>query len=593
MQALGSQLSVTENLFAENGELTMLQELYITNFVLIDKVTIRLCERLNVFSGATGVGKSLVIGALNFILGGRATSDVVRSGKDESTVIGKFFIKDRDLLRQIIKVSDNKDIDEELLIQRSIDTNGRSRCRLNDVPITVSMLREIGEKLVSIHGQHEHETLLHSTNQLYILDDFGGVSPLREDFAGVYQHFIEKTRLRDTLKNSHQERRQRMDLYAFQIDEIDKAQLRAGEAEELEKERSFLSNAEKICNTVTSCYSHLYESPDAVVEKLKAVIRELQSVAKLGDALQKIFDDCSQLLYQIEDTAFSLGKYRDGFNHDPQRLEYVEERLSTIRKLRLKYGNTAEEILSYREEIALKLKQLAEEGTTADHLDDELQALSDSLRQKGDELTRKRLSTADKLTPLINKELRDLGIPHGRFCVQITSPFLQNNGDIDVFRANSYGFDSVDFLISPNPGEDLKPLRKIASGGEISRVMLALKHHLAKVDKTPVLVFDEIDANIGGRMGEVIGEKLSSIARSHQVICITHLPQIASYADEQWKINKLVKNGKTYSTIENLSGESRLEEIADMIRGSEKTDITRKQAREMLQDAKRKAKSSD
>ncbi|MDN3513373.1 MAG: DNA repair protein RecN [Candidatus Brocadia sp.] len=569
----------------------MLQELYITNFILIDKVTIKLCERLNIFSGATGVGKSMVVGALNFILGGRATSDVVRSGKDEATVIGKFYIKDKHLLKQIKKVSDANAIEGELLIQRSIDTNGRGRCRLNDVPITVSMLREIGEILVNIHGQHEHETLLHGINQLYILDDFGGISPLRDDFAKVYQQFTEKTQLRDTLKNDQQERRQKMDLYAFQIDEIDKAQLRVSEEEELEKERGILSNAGKIYSAVTSCYSQLYESSEAVVERLKSVIRELQSIAKLDDTLQKIFDDCSQSLYQIEDMAFSLGKYRDGFNYDPQRLEYIEERLNTIRKLKAKYGNTIEEILSYRDGAELKLKHLTGEGTTAEQVEEELRELTEVLRQKGNELTRERLSTAERLSPLINEELHDLGIPQGRFCVQIDSPFLNKDGNPDVSGAKSYGFDRIDFVISPNPGEDLKPLKKIASGGEISRVMLALKHQLAKVDKTPVLVFDEIDANIGGRMGEVIGEKLSSIARSHQVICITHLPQIASYADEQWKVNKLIKNGKTYSTIESLAGESRLEEIADMIRGSEKTDITRKQAQEMLRDAKRKAKS--
>ena len=264
----------------------MLQELFITNFVLIDKVTINLCDRLNVFSGATGVGKSMVIGALNFILGGRATADIVRSGKDEATVIGKFSLKDKNLLRQITKVADNITIDEELLLQRTIDTNGRSRCRLNDMPITVSLLKELGEMLVNIHGQHEHETLLHGTNQLYILDDFGGISPLREDFAEVYQHFTEKTKLRDALKSNQQERRQKMDLYAFQIDEIDKAQLKAGEGEELEKEKGVLSNAEKIYSTVSSCYSQLYESSEAVVERLKSVIRELQSVAKLDDTLQ-------------------------------------------------------------------------------------------------------------------------------------------------------------------------------------------------------------------------------------------------------------------------------------------------------------------
>ncbi|BBO16042.1 DNA repair protein RecN [Candidatus Brocadia pituitae] len=569
----------------------MLQELYITNFVLIDKVTINLCERLNVFSGATGVGKSMVIGALNFILGGRATADLVRSGKEEATVIGKFFITDEGLLKQIKKVTDNDTAQEELLLQRTIDTHGRSRCRLNDIPITVSMLKEIGEILVNIHGQHEHETLLHGMNQLAILDDFGGISPLREQFAEVYRQFTEKTILRDALTSNQQERRQKIDLYAFQIDEIDKAQLKPGEGEELEKERTLLSNAEKIYSTVSLCYLQLYESSDAILEKLKSLRRELQSVAKLDDALQKIFDDSTQSEYQLEDIAFSLGKYRDGFNYDPQRLEYIEERLNTIRKLKSKYGNTIEEILSYRDEVSEKLKLLSEEGTTAGHLDEDLQELTSALKQKGSELTKKRLSTADQLTPLIKKELHDLGIPHGQFSVQITSPFLHNHDAPQVSEAKRHGFDQVDFLISPNPGEDLKPLKKIASGGEISRVMLALKHQLAKVDKTPVLVFDEIDANIGGRMGEVIGEKLSSIARSHQVICITHLPQIASYADGQWKVHKVVKNGKTYSTIENLSGESRLEEIADMIRGSEKTDITRKQAQEMLRDAKRKVKS--
>lgn len=282
----------------------MLQELYISNFVLIDKVTITLCERLNVFSGATGVGKSMIIGALNFIIGGRATADLVRSGKEEATVIGKFSITDGSLLMQIKKISDNNTIEEELLLQRSIDTNGRSRCRLNDFPITVSMLKEIGEILINIHGQHEHETLLHGINQLYILDDFGGISPLREQFADIYQQFTEKTILRDTLKSNQLERGQKRDLYAFQIDEIDKAQLKASEAEELEKEKTLLSNAEKIYSTISSCYSQLYEASDAILERLKSVRRELQSIAKLDDTLQKIFDDSTQSAYLMEDMAF-------------------------------------------------------------------------------------------------------------------------------------------------------------------------------------------------------------------------------------------------------------------------------------------------
>ncbi len=455
----------------------------------------------------------------------------------------------------------------------------------------MSLLKDVGDLLVNIHGQHEHEALLQGINQIYILDDFGGTTSLREEFARLFQQTTEKTRLRDDLKNSLQERRQKIDLYAFQVDEIDKTQLKPGETEELERERGLLNNAEKIHSSVASCYEQLYESSDAVVERLKSILRELQFVSKFDDSINKISDACSQSLFQLEDAAFSLGKYKDGFSYDPQRLEYIEERLNAIRKLKSKYGATIEEILSYRDQVAEKLKLLSEEGSAADQIEKELGELSKSLKNKGDELTRRRLLAAGKLAPLINGELHDLGMPHGRFSVQITPPSLNKDGDFDLLASNSYGFDQVDFLISPNPGEDLKPLRKIASGGEISRVMLALKHQLAKVDSTPVLVFDEIDANIGGRMGEIIGEKLCSIASSRQVICITHLPQIASYADEQWKVNKVVKNGKTYSTVEHLSGETRLEEIADMIRGNEKTDITRKQAEEMLRDAKRKAKN--
>lgn len=571
----------------------MLQELYISNFVLIDKATITLSERLNVFSGATGVGKSLVIGALHFILGGRFTQDIVRNGKDEAVVIGKFYVKDGSLLEYFRKTLDNTSIDEELLIQRSIDSNGRNKCRLNNAPITLSILKEIGESLINIHGQQEHETLLQGMNQLQILDDFGGISPLREKFSSLHKQIKEKTSLLEGLKKNQRERIEKTELYAFQADEIDKAQLRVGEKEAIEKERSLLINAEKIYNAVSSCYSQLYETSDAMYGTLKSIARELQSVAKFDEDLVKVSESYNQSLYQIEDIAFSLGKYKENFSYDPQKLSSLEERLDTIRKLTAKYGNTIDDVLSYRNEIEAKLKQLSEEGSSIESLDEELTAATALLKQKGCELNKKRISVAEKLAPLIDKELGDLGIPHGRFQVEIKSPFLDDNEDVSVLETNSSGISHIEFLISPNPGENLKPLRKIASGGEISRVMLALKHQLARVDKTPVLVFDEIDANIGGRMGEVIGEKLSSIAKLHQVICITHLPQIACYADEHWKVSKFVKTGKTYSTIENMTGEHRIEEIADMIRGAEKTDITRKQAREMLRDAKKKTKAGN
>lgn len=575
----------------------MLQELHISNLALMDDVTIGFDAGLNVVSGATGAGKSLIITALDFILGSRATTEIVKNGAAETTVSGLFQLNNDVIIKEIEKIC-SVSVGSEILLQRTLDTAGRSRCRIlakkigesanhsggNAMPITVTMLKEIGETLVDIHGQHEHESLLQTTNQLFLLDEFGGLSKLRGQFSELYQKMAEKRKRSEALKSAQETRRQQIELFKFQIDEIDKAELDPGELEGLERERKILINAEKIHNIVTASYNALYESEDSILQRLKVVIKDMQSAASLDDNINKMQESCSQSFYQLEEAAFGLSRYIDNFDFNPQRLEQIESRLHDIQRLKTKYGSTVEEILSYRNEIEQKLSGLAAASNELDNIDNELQALLGKLKDIGEKLSSARSSAAKRLAKLVETELSELGMAQGRFSIHFAPPNLHEDG------MTPYGCDKIEFLISPNPGEEMKPLRKIASGGEISRVMLALKHRLAQADRTPILVFDEIDANVGSRMGKIIGEKLYDIARARQVICITHLPQIASFADHQLKAQKIIRNGRTHTVVEKVSGSARLEEIAEMIHGTEKTEITRKQAKEMLKDASKRGK---
>ena len=569
----------------------MLYELHISNLALIDDVTIGFGDGLNVISGATGAGKSLIITALDFILGGRATTEIIKNGAAETTVSGLFQINNDVIAKEIdekcgVSSTSFKDrpIGSEILLQRTLDTAGRSRCRINATPITVTMFREIGETLVNIHGQHEHESLLQTANQLLLLDEFAGLSELRGQFSELYQKITEKRKRSEVLKTAQETQRQQIELFKFQIDEIDKAELKPGELEELERERKILMNAEKIHNIVSASYNALYESEDSILQRLKVVIKDIQSAANLDDNINKTQESCSQSLYHIEEAVFELSHYIDSFDFNPQRLEQIECRLHAIQRLKTKYGSTVEDILSYRSELEQKLSELTAASNELDNVDNELQSLLSKLKDIGKKLNKERSLAAIRLAKLVETELSELGMVHGKFSIHFAPPNFQEDG------MTPYGYDKIEFLISPNPGEEMKPLRKIASGGEISRVMLALKHRVAQADRTPVLVFDEIDANVGSRMGKIIGEKLYDIARAHQVICITHLPQIASYANHQLKVQKIVRNGRTHTIVEKVSGSARLEEIAEMIHGTEKTEITRKQAKEMLKDASKRGK---
>ncbi len=564
----------------------MLSELYISNFALIDDITVKFNKGLNIFTGTTGVGKSLIIGALNFLLGSRVTNDIVRTGKKDVSVSGVFIIRNEHIREKLKEHIDSYD-DEEIIIQRNLDQNGRNRCRLNNQPITVPLLKEIGELLVNIHGQHEHESLTKPLNQLIILDGFGKLDTNRGKFTEVYSKAIEKKRLIQSL-NEHQEaRKKQIDLYKFEINEIEDAGLKPDEPDILEKERFILANSEKIQNTLSYCTDSLYESDNSIISRLKEISNELSKIKDIDNSFVNPLEVCNQSLFQLEDVAITLSKCVEGHDFDPDRLEQIEDRIETIRRLKGKYGETIEDVLSYCKESKSKLEQLLKENEDLGSTEKELEKLRKSVIDSGKKLTHLRKKVSTKLSTLVKKELADLGITNGRFDIDISAIDMANAGQFNLQDSNRSGFDHIEFMFSSNPGEELKPLRKIASGGEISRIMLALKRHLASADQTPVLIFDEIDANIGGRMGRIIGEKLRLVSQSHQVICITHLPQIASYAEQHFKVSKFVENDKTFVTIDILSNKECLEEVAEMIRGTEKTDVTRKQAKEMIDDARK------
>ena len=565
----------------------MLNELSISNFALIDEITIKFDEGLNIFTGTTGVGKSLILGALNFLLGSRTTNDIARTNKKDVSVSGLFFIKN-DHIRQCIKEHiDEIDCDEGVIIQRNLDQKGRNRCKLNNQLITVSLLKKIGNILVNIHGQHEHESLTNPMQQISILDRFGKLEDLRSEYSGIYSKALEKEKILHSLNERQSERKKRIDIHNYEINEIESSRLQPKEDESLEEERYILANSEKIQNVLSSCSNNLYESDNSIITGLKDIVNELSKIMNIDKCFENTIEICDQTIYQLEDIANTLRNNVDKYDYDPRRLEQIEERAEAIRSLKRKYGESIEDVLSNCETSKVTLEQLLKEDEDTETIEADLKQLKKAFVKAGKELTLHRKKASKELSALIKKELMDLGFANGRFDINVSALDNIGQGQTELENASHSGFDSIEFMFSSNPGEELKPLRKIASGGEISRIMLALKRHLALADQTPVLIFDEIDANIGGRMGRVIGEKLRLVAQSHQVICITHLPQIASYAEQHFKVNKAVKSNKTSVTINILSSKEQLEEIAEMIRGEEKTDVTRKQAKEMLNDAKK------
>jgi DNA repair protein RecN (Recombination protein N) len=563
----------------------MLRELHISNLAVIADVRIELHAGLNCFTGATGAGKSLVIGAIEVLLGLRSPAEMLRPGVDEGRVSGVFQIDNPDVLRRIEQITDIPVTQDggELLLTRRLYASGRSSVTLNGNPITLGMLKLVGEALVDVHGQHDHQYLLKPSNQLDVLDQFGSLGPLRQRYHATYEKVTDARRRIEELSANRTLRQQQLELYRFQADEIDSAQLDPGEYTELAARASVLQNLEKLKKDAGATYGALYEADGSALERLKMMGAILAELSALDVNLKSVAEALRDSTIQLEEVAFDLSRYLDKLDLDPSELVEVNDRLNTINRLLNKYGDPLETTLAYREEIGLKVRDLERATDDYTSLQSQLAPLLVELKKLGAELTGKRKAVAGKLGPLIERQLTELGMEKAKFHV-VLSPAVGTIAGESI-PASASGFDQVEFVAQTNPGQLPQPLRKIASGGELSRIMLALKGILAQSDRISVLVFDEIDSNVGGRLGSVIGGKLRHLASHHQVLCITHLPQIAGYADRHLTVRKEVAHNQTVTTVRVMTGDERLEEMAEMIGGQRITDTTRAQARELLEAA--------
>jgi len=584
----------------------MLQELDIRNYALIDRVKIDFSEGLNILTGETGAGKSIIIGALGLILGERSASDVIRTGANNALVRATIDVSNSQRVSELLAETDLKDEEDSgmLLLSREISKNGRSKCWVNEQTTTISTIREIGDYLVDIHGQHEHQTLFQSEKHLDILDDFGGLKNHVHKVADVYDRLRDLMAECDRLAQDRDEKLRQKELFEFQLKELENAKLEEGEEEKLVRERQILNNAELIFELANRIYERLYNSDEpsvpSIIDMLKSMRADLSKLRQIDAQLDEIESRYENTIYELEDIAGQVLDYRDSAEFDPRKITEVESRLDLIFKLKRKYlTESVAGLIAFKNEVAEKLEDISLSSSKIDDIQIEIQKTTDEACDIALELSQQRQNYAKDLKKLVENELKTLGMERTVFEVLVTQNEVQAEQNKDEtlsienkgrkIRFSPNGFDSVEFLLSPNPGEELRPLTKIASGGEISRIMLAIKTVLATgtAHSSPVtLIFDEIDTGIGGRIAEVIGRKLKELSKSRQVICITHLPQIASLADSHCRVQKKVIEDRTVVEVQKLDQDERVEEIARMLAGEKITEVTLAHAREMIQQAK-------
>jgi len=546
----------------------MLKELRIKNLAVIDDLKVRFDKGFNVLTGETGAGKSIIVDSLGLALGSKIQSDFIRSGEKEAVVQAYFEPEGIKSLPDI-----GVDMTEGFILRRSIFASGKSRAYVNDTMVSTQSLAEIGRALVDIHGQYEHQSLLSVDKHRVFLDLFGR---LQEEQAGVERLYREVEALKKEmagLQERMKERAHRLDLLKFQIHEIDSAALRVGEHEHLSGQKTILSNLGRLKELAESAYELIYGADDSCIAKFSSVIAKLQDMAAIDRQASEALGILKSVLPLLDDAAVSLRGYKGRYEFEPGSLDDIEERLALIRKLEKKYGEGIETIIRYRDnaEAEMKALEIVEEEIAA--LENELTMKEAMLSKAAAALSAKREAAAQRMEKLVSTELKELAFGDAEFLIDIRREAISPRG-----------IDRIEFLFSANVGEPPKPLVKIASGGELSRVMLALKTVFADFDSIPVLIFDEIDSGIGGKTAEIVGRKLKNLSDKHQVLCTTHLPQLASKGNIHLKIEKRQKNERVYVAVKELAGSERLNEIARMLSGNV-TDISLRHAKELIESA--------
>jgi len=562
----------------------MLVQLNISNFAIIKHLEVSFKSGLNIISGETGAGKSIIINAMNLILGSRASSDLIRTGCGDAGVEALFSFPESRVLKEILS-GFGIAFDGELLIRRTISREGRNRILINGSIATLQMLSGLGTVLISISGQFDHQRLLKPDNHLYILDDFSG---LGEERIKLNDLFSRRMSLKEDINKMQREiskAEDKRELVRFQVEEIDGAGLSPGEDETLLGEKRRLQHAEELLAIVTEGYEVLYERDDSALSSVSRVTTGLNKGAGIDPGLGSIRDALAETELKLEDVSFALRDYRKTIPMDPQKLEDVVERLEFINRLKRKYCPTIEEILKLGDKLKSEIYNLGEKREKLDGLIRRIKEIEADILQRAVSISKKRKKAAAIFEEAVEKELAGLHMGNTMFRVNFYEDYrgLEDTEERTVDEINADGFDRVEFMISPNVGEELRPLFKIASGGELSRIMLAMKTILAKTASVETIIFDEVDSGISGAAAEIVGEKILSLAEYHQILCITHLPQIASQGQTHFLVKKEISRDRTQTILYELTPEERVEEIARLLGGRKITAHARAHAREFLE----------
>lgn len=552
----------------------MLEKLYVKNFILIDEIEVNFKNGLNVLSGETGAGKSIVIGSLNFVLGGKADKTIVKKGCDTAEVSALIYVENNNTLNILKSMDIEIDDDNYILLKRTFNNKGKSYCKINGSPATVSMVRNIASHLVDIHGQHDHQSLLNPKSHITLLDRLceKELSEPMAQLSMLYNQYKEITRVLREIDINDRDIADRVELYKYQIDEITSANLKIGEDEELHERRKILSNSNKLHRLVDDSLNYISRSSGAnAMDCISYAIDNLNTIAEIDEDKTELADDLHNVYAYMEDIINKLSHYADTIESNPEELSIVEDRLQLIYDLKKKYGSTIEDINKFKEKVAKKLEKVENSEELLKEYLLKKQYITSKIQKICLQITQIRKEKSTNIENNIKDILRDLSMPNAEFKVTIEPK--------DGFDKN--GSDLVEFMFSANIGEDIKPLSKIASGGEMSRVMLALKTVLADVDNIETFIFDEIDTGISGRAAQKVAEKMLIVAKKHQILCITHLPQIAAMADYNFVIEKIVENDTAKTIILELSPDKVYNEIARLIGGTAITNVTVDAAKEM------------
>jgi DNA repair protein RecN (Recombination protein N) len=561
----------------------MLSQLIISDFAIISHLEIEFRTGLNILSGETGAGKSIIINAVNLILGGRASSDLIRSGASEARVEALFYQPKNDLLSRFM--SENSiPFDGEIIIKRTISREGRNRITVNNSITNLQTLSTIGMMIISISGQHEHQILLRPENHLFLLDDLGNLNEKRTRLTELFVSYENHKKKIRQLESEIKALRDKQELSSFQIKEIDSAEIRENEDKELDEERKRLRNSEQIREVMTGSYYRIYEKEDSILSEISFCLKDLRTGSGYDSRLSDLAVSLESIKAELEDISFRLGDLKESVHMDPERLEKVEERLQLLSGLKKKYGHELTDMFSYRDRLAQQINDTDQLENELKEIKKQLEQITGSLLKEAESLSKERKKTASEMEKAVELELNLLEMAGTRFQVKFIDNLIPGVYDKSSLlnMIGPEGYDRIEFMISTNVGEDMKPLSKIASGGELSRIMLAMKTILARKTSVETIVFDEVDAGIAGATAEKVGEKINELSQYHQIICITHLPQIASKGKNHFLVKKGIKEGRTQTLISELNNDERIYEIARLMGGRKVTDQAIAHAMEML-----------